>query len=188
MVGPLAGGLIVEQASWSWIFWINVPLGLIAIALMWFFLHEDVKHERRSIDFAGSALLLVSVSSLMLALTEWAVWGVGPAGALLALFLVTLFLFIRRQRVAPDPVMHLELWKSRLIMLGNTATLTAGMAMIGLISFLPTFVQGVLGSTALVAGFALSAMSIGWPLASVVAGRLFIPLGVRKLARPRASR
>ncbi len=183
VVGPLAGGLIVEKASWSWIFWINVPLGILAIVLMWLFLHEDVRHEKRSIDFAGAGLLLAGVSSLMLALTQGGDWGTGAVAGLVGVFLLALFLFIRQERRAPDPVMHLELWKNPLIALANVATLTAGIAMIGLISFLPTFVQGVLGSSALVAGFALSAMSIGWPLAAVVAGRMFVRLGVRKLAR-----
>ncbi len=183
IVGPLAGGLIVEQASWSWIFWINIPLGIVAIALMWRYLHEGIVHTTRSIDYMGSSLLLVSVSSLMLALTQGIAWGAGATAALLGSFILTLVLFLRQQRRSPDPVMHLDLWQNRLIALANMATLTAGITMIGLITFLPTFVQGVLGSSALVAGFALSAMSIGWPIASVVAGRLFVQLGVRKLAR-----
>ncbi len=183
VVGPLAGGLIVERAHWAWIFWLNIPLGIAAIILMWRYLHEDIRHEKRSIDFAGVGLLLVSVTSLMLALTESSDWGLGAAGALLAVAAITLYLFIRQQHRAPDPVMHLELWRNRLIAPANTATLTAGIVMIGLISFLPTFVQGVLGSSALVAGFALSAMSVGWPLASVTAGKLFVRMGVKKIVR-----
>jgi EmrB/QacA subfamily drug resistance transporter len=183
VVGPLAGGIIVERLHWAWIFWLNIPLGLAAIVLMWRYLHEDIKHEKRSIDFAGVGLLLAGVSAVMTALTEGAAWGLGPAAAMIAISIIALVLFVRRQRTAPDPVMHLELWRDRLIALANAATLTGGIAMIGLISFLPTFVQGVLGGSALIAGFALSAMSIGWPLASVAAGKLFVRLGVRRIAR-----
>ena len=89
VVGPLAGGLIVEKASWSWIFWINVPLGILAIVLMWLFLHEDVRHEKRSIDFAGAGLLLAGVSSLMLALPQGGDWGAGAVAALVAVKLTT---------------------------------------------------------------------------------------------------
>jgi len=183
IVGPLVGGLIVQNADWHWIFWLNIPFGVVSIALIALFLHEGVHHEERSIDFAGAALLLTGLSALMLALTQAESWGVERAGALLAASLVLLFLFVLQERRAPDPMMHMELWGNRIIRLGNLAILAAGIAMIGLISFLPTYVQGVLGRTALVAGFTLSAMSIGWPLASVVAGRLFVRLGVRSIVR-----
>jgi len=183
IVGPLAGGLIVQHAGWPWIFWLNVPFGVLTIALVALFLHENVAHERRSVDYAGAGLLFVGVSSLMLALTQGAEWGTGPLAALVAVFGVAFLLFLFQERRAPDPIMHLEIWGNRTIALANVATLTAGIAMIGLISFLPAYVQGVQGGSALAAGFALSAMTVGWPLASVVAGRLFVRLGVRRLAR-----
>jgi EmrB/QacA subfamily drug resistance transporter len=183
IIGPLAGGLIVQNADWHWIFWLNVPFGILALVLIGLFLHEHVEHRVRRIDFQGAALLLVGLSSLMLALTQGGEWGGRVAGGLIGLAVVALTLFVRRQRTAPDPMMHLELWDIRVIRLGNLAILMAGVAMIGLITFLPTYVQGVLGRSALVAGFALSAMSIGWPLASVAAGRLFVRLGVRRIVR-----
>lgn len=183
ILGPLAGGLIVQHADWRWIFWLNVPFGLLSILLVALFLHEDLEHRGRSIDFAGAGLLLAGLSSLMLALTQGAVWGGGAAGALAGVSAVSLLLFVRQERRAPDPMMHLELWRNRVIRLGNLTILTAGLAMIGLITFLPTFVQGVLGRSALVAGFTLSAMSVGWPIASVAAGRLFVRVGVPRLVR-----
>lgn len=183
IVGPLAGGLIVQHASWTWIFWLNVPFGLVTIVLIVFFLHEDMESKERSIDFAGSGLLLVGLSALMLALTQGAEWSILVVAPLLLIFVAALVLFVRQERRAADPLIHLNLWSSPLIRYANVATLTAGVAMIGLISFVPTFVQGVLGGTALVAGFALSSMSIGWPMASVVAGRLFVSVGVRAIGR-----
>lgn len=181
IVGPLAGGLIVQHADWHWIFWLNVPFGLLAILLIVLFLHENVEHRERSIDFAGAGLLLVGLSSLMLALTQGESWGVEASAALVAISAIALPLFVRQQRRAADPMMHLELWSNRIIRIANLSILMAGIAMIGLITFLPTYVQGVHGRSALVAGFTLSAMSIGWPIASVAAGRLFVRLGVRTL-------
>ena len=70
VLGPIAGGLIVRDLSWPWIFWINVPVGLIAAAGFILFLHEQAKHERRSIDIIGAALFTVVVASLLIALTE----------------------------------------------------------------------------------------------------------------------
>ena len=183
VVGPLAGGLIVQHADWHWIFWLNVPFGLLSMLLILLFLHEDVRHEERSIDYAGAVLLLVGLSSLMIALTQGESWGAGVMGALIALSAALLVAFVRQQRRAPDPMMHLELWSHPIIRVGNLSILMAGVAMIGLITFLPTYVQGVLGRDALVAGFTLSAMSIGWPLASVAAGRLLVRIGVRPVVR-----
>ncbi|MSP96453.1 MAG: MFS transporter [Betaproteobacteria bacterium] len=183
IVGPLAGALIVQHLQWSWIFWLHVPFGLLCIALVTRYLHEDVARKERSIDYAGAVLLLITVSALMLALTHGGDWGAAELAGLGATTLVAGALFYAQQRRAADPIMHLELWSNRLIARANLATLTAGMAMIGLISFLPTFVQGVLGGSALVAGFALCAMSIGWPIASVITGHVIVRVGPRRLAR-----
>jgi EmrB/QacA subfamily drug resistance transporter len=181
IIGPLGGALIVQHLDWSWIFWINVPFGLICIFLVTRYLHENVSHRTRSIDYPGAALLLVTVSALMLGLTHGGDWGTVELAGLAAVTLVAGALFIVQQRRAQDPLMHLDLWRNRLIALANVGTLMAGIAMIGLISFLPTFVQGVLGGSALVAGFALSAMSIGWPIASVITGHVIIRVGPRRL-------
>jgi EmrB/QacA subfamily drug resistance transporter len=183
ILGPLAGGIIVDHVDWHWIFWLNIPFGLVSVGLIALFLHEKVEHRRRSIDFAGAGLLLAGLSALMLALTQAEDWGARWAVGLATGAVLTLLLFVRQQRSAPDPMMHFELWSNPIIRRGNLAILCAGIAMIGLITFLPTFVQGVLGGSALAGGFTLSGMSIGWPLASVFAGRSFIRLGVRTLVR-----
>lgn len=183
IVGPLAGALIVQHANWAWVFWMNLPFGIAAIALVSLYLHEDVVPKTPSIDFAGAGLILIGLVALMLALTQGGRWGTAAALTLLALAAVALWLFLRQERRAPDPVMHLELWANHLIALANAATLCAGIAMIGVISFLPAYVQGVLGESALVAGFTVCAMSVGWPLASVATGRLLMRVGTRRLAR-----
>lgn len=183
IVGPLAGGLIVENIDWHWIFWLNIPFGVISIALISLFLHESVQHRERSVDYAGTVLLLLGLSALMLALTQAAEWGVPRVLALGAAAALALALFVRQQRSARDPIMHFELWANPIIRRGNLAILFAGIAMIGLITFLPTFVQAVLGGSPLEAGFTLSGMSLGWPIASVFAGRAFLRLGVRNLTR-----
>ena len=182
IIGPLAGALIVQYLHWSWIFWMHIPFGLACIFLVTRYLHENVTPKAHSIDYTGAVLLLVTVSALMLALTHGGDWGAGELGGLAALTVVAGVMFIAQQRRARDPIMHLELWGNRLIALANAATLAAGIAMIGLISFLPTFVQGVLGESALVAGFALCAMSIGWPIASVITGHVIVRVGPRRLA------
>ncbi len=183
IVGPLVGGIVVHSVGWPWIFWVNVPFGIASIALVATYLHEGVEPERRQIDYPGAVLLLAGVGSLMLALTQAGTWGVAAAGPLLAVFVVALVLFVRQERRAPDPLMHLELWASPLIRYANLATLASGIMMIGLITFLPTYVQGVLGGSALLAGFTLSMMTLGWPLSAFWAGRSLVRLGVQRLVR-----
>jgi EmrB/QacA subfamily drug resistance transporter len=183
IAGPLVGGLIVHTVGWQWIFWMNVPFGLAAIFFISRYLHEDVRHGERNVDYPGAALLLAALGPLMLALTQAGVWGLPAAGGLLALAAVGFALFVRRERRAPDPLMHLELWSEPLIRNANVATLVLGIMMIGIITFLPTFVQGVLRQSALVAGFTLSVMTVGWPLSSFAAGHLLVRFGVRRLVR-----
>ncbi len=183
IIGPLSGALIVQHLHWSWIFWMNVPFGLLCIVLVARYLHEDVLRKKNSIDYTGAALLLLTVSALMLGLTHGGDWGAAALSGLAAVTLLAGAVLFLQQRRATDPILHLDLWSNRLIAVANVGTLTAGIAMIGLISFLPTFVQGVLGGSALTAGFALCAMSIGWPIASVVTGHIIVRVGPRLLAR-----
>lgn len=183
IVGPLAGGLIVHSVGWKWIFWMNVPFGVAAVVLMGVYLHEGLEHRERSVDYPGAVLLFAAVGALMLSLTQASTWGAAWVAPLLVVSLLGFALFVRQERRAPDPLMHLELWGSALIRNANVATLTMGILMIGVITFLPTFVQGVLGGSALVAGFTLSVMTLGWPVSSVVAGHLIVSRGVRPIVR-----
>lgn len=186
IAGPLVGGLIVQFSHWSWIFWMNIPFGIIAIIGINLFLKEEFERRKRQIDYAGAVLFFLAVTSLMVILvqggTAWA-WTSAPVLGLGVFALLMLLLFLRQEQRAPEPIMPLHLWRMRLIAVANSATLTAGMVMIGLTTFLPTYVQGVMGRSAVVAGFALTSMSLGWPLASTIAGRLLIRHGSVRLSR-----
>lgn len=185
IVGPLVGGLIVRYSEWAWIFWMNVPLGIIGMIGVTLFLHEGVEKQQRSVDYVGSGLFFISVSALMVLFIEGGVdwnWLSLPTFALVALFVVGFGFFLFRETEAPSPMMPLGIWKNRLIAFANAATLTSGAIMIGLSSFLPTYVQGVMGYSAIVAGFTLTMMSVGWPLASTFAGHIFLKIGYRPTA------
>lgn len=180
IIGPTVGGLIVTYTHWSWIFWINIPIGILAIFGILSYLHEDVEKKRHSIDYLGTSLLLLSISTLMVVLIQGGVtwsWLSSPSLALLALFITSFLLFVWQENRAVDPVMPLRIWKNRIIAVSNLASLTTGAVMIGVSSFLPTFVQGVMERSPIVAGFTLAMMSIGWPLASTFAGKLMIKIG-----------
>ncbi|MBV9537439.1 MAG: MFS transporter, partial [Acidisphaera sp.] len=180
LFGPLAGAFIVGHASWAWIFWINVPVGLAAAAGFTLFLRETVAPQRRSIDAAGASLFAVAVAALMICLTEL---GNSTTAVALPAGLVCLgaaALFLRQERRARDPMIDLRLWSRRPIATANAATLLSGMATIGLTTFLPMYVQGVLHRSALVAGFALTAMVLGWPIGGTIGAKVFPRLGLRR--------
>ena len=176
VAGPLVGGVIIGQAGWAWIFWMNVPIGLLAAAGFWLFLREDVARERRPVDAAGALLLTLAVAGLMVATTD-------PGSRLsfvaLAAGLVFALAFVWQERRAADPIMNLGLWLRRPIATSNATVLFSGMALIGLTTFLPMYVQAVMGRSALVAGFTLTVMVFGWPVGATIAARAFARFGLR---------
>ncbi|ALN75485.1 MDR family MFS transporter [Aureimonas sp. AU20] len=179
VVGPFAGGVIVEHLSWAWVFWINLPIGLLAFAGFTMFLKEDVARERRTVDGLGAGLFAVAVAALMVALTEAGTRDWSVAGGACLVFALSSVLFFAQERRAADPMMDMALWSRRSILTVNAATLFSGMSVIGLTTFLPMYVQGVLGQSALVAGFTLTAMVLGWPIGATLAARNFTRFGLR---------
>ncbi|KMJ58450.1 MFS transporter [Bacillus sp. LL01] len=182
ILGPAIGGILVQYVSWRFVFWVNIPLGILAIIGLYLFLHEGVEKKKHSIDYAGAGLLFISVSSFMLVMVEggvrWA-WTSGPVLSLIALSALTFTLFVFQERRAKDPMMPFDIWQERSILIANTTSLTTGVMLIGISSFLPAFVQGVMERPPIVAGFTLTTMSIGWPIAAMIAGRLLLKIGFR---------
>lgn len=183
ITGPAVGGLLVQYVSWQYVFWINIPLGILSLLGLWFFLHENVKKKKHEIDYLGAILLTITISSLMFVLVEggsrWT-WGSWQTLSFFAFSALTLIGFVLQEGRAKEPVMPFSIWKERSIFIANTTSLTTGIILIGISSFLPTFVQGVMEQTPIIAGFTLTAMSIGWPIASTLSGRWLLTLGYRK--------
>ena len=178
--GPVIGGLIVQYMNWKFVFWVNVPLGILAMVGIYLFLHEPEREKKVSIDYKGAILLTLSLSTILF----WLVEG-GQSFGRISFYSITLIivglgslaLFVRVERKAIDPVMPFAMWKNPVILYANLVSLTTGVILIGVSSYLPTFVTGVMEQPAIIAGFTLTAMSIGWPIASSVAGHLLIRYG-----------
>jgi EmrB/QacA subfamily drug resistance transporter len=179
VLGPLAGGLIIRDLSWAWIFWLNLPIGLAASLGFALYLHESRVPEKRSVDVAGAFLFALAVASFMVALTEAGTSSTTTALISAAVCAVSVILFVWQEGRARDPMMAFALWRRRPIATANAATLLSGMAVIGLTTFLPMYVQGVLNQSALVAGFTLTVMVLGWPIGATVAARNFTRFGLR---------
>jgi EmrB/QacA subfamily drug resistance transporter len=187
LLGPPLGGLITDALSWRWIFYLNVPLGLGASLILHRYLHEEAAAPgRRRLDIAGTLVLTSAVTALLVALLE--AGSIGGFGHPLTLSLFAaaalgLVLFIWQERRAADPMLPLELFRDRLISVSSALNVVIGTLMFPITAFVPMWSQGVLGGSAVAAGAVLTPMLLGWPIASVISGRLLLRIGYRKLAR-----
>lgn len=182
VAGPTVGGFIVDYVDWRWVFYINLPFGIAATALFWFFLNEQIERKQHAIDYAGTISLTLGITALLVALLEV---GEGRAwldplvvGAL-ALALLLLAFFVYNERRAAEPILPLHLFRQRVISTAFVAGILVGGAMFGVSSFLPLYVQGVLLGTAITAGMVVAPVSIGWSTAAIVSGRLILRFGYR---------
>ncbi len=182
VVGPGLGGLFSQFTSWRWIFLVNIPLCLLAGWALLRFYHERVERKRHTIDYPGATLLTLGLTAVILALLEggnawsWTSWqslssfGVGIAA---------LAAFVQAERRVPEPVLDLGILRRPLIATTTLISLGVGALLIGVTSFVPTYLQNALGVVPLVSGVAVAALTLGWPLAAWQAGRMYLRFGYR---------
>lgn len=180
LTGPMLGGVIVHYLSWRWVFYVNLPFGVAAAALILGALHERVERRRHALDFLGAGLLSAGVIALLLA--------TGRSGGISPLFtgaaaVFLLAAFIAAERRAPEPLIPLPLFARPVLFVSSLTGAIIGGAMIATCTYVPLFVQGVLRGSPTDAGSAITPMVIGWPIASAVSGRLIPRLGFRPLIR-----
>ena len=184
VLGPLVGGLLVDNASWRWVFYINLPVGVVALLVTGAFLPAAQPRIRHVIDYLGAALLALATTSLVLMTslggTTYA-WGSAPIVLLGAGGVVLLALFVAAERHAAEPVLPLRLFKNRVFSISGGIGFVVGFAMFGAITFLPLYLQVVKGVNPTVSGLRLLPMMAGLLLTSISSGQLISRWGRYKI-------
>lgn len=177
LAGPLLGGAIVGALSWRWVFYVNVPFGILSAALLVYGLVETIEKKDHTLDILGALLMSGSVVALLLGTDGVMPFVLLPASAIfLAGFLVV-------EKRAKEPLVPLALFAQRMLATSSGLGVTSGGAMIGLMTFVPLYAQGVLGTGPTEAGSTIATMAVAWPVASAISGRLIAKVGFRALVR-----
>jgi len=177
IAGPLVGGYITDALSWRWVFYLNLPFGVLAMAVIAAAYPAAPPAAQARVDWPGAALLFGGVTTLLVALSDAA--PAPPAWGLAALALLTLLVLVERR--AAEPILPLDLFANRVIASSLLVAFLVGTAMFGAIAFVPLFVQAVLGGSATEAGTTLTPLFLGWVLSSIAGARLSVRTGYRRV-------
>lgn len=181
-VGPVAGGLIVDYLSWRWVFYLNVPFGVMAMSLLAISLREPEHREKRAvvIDWLGALLLTGAIVGVQLGSGAHGVAGMGRAPLLVGVALAFAFVWVEKR--AKDPVLPLVLFSEKTIAVAVVVTLASGVVMTVVTNYVPLLLQGGQGATTRESGLAMTAFAIGWPFAAFSTGMVLARIGVRRAA------
>jgi len=181
IIGPSLGGFLTDNLSWHWVFFINVPLGLIIILLFIFFFPnirpESIRHQ---IDYPGAVTLILTVVTLMLALSWGGVeypWVSIPIISLFAFSAVMGVVFVKIESRSQEPIIPLTLFRNRIVAVSGLAIFFTAFGMFGSMIFVPLYFQGVLGASATASGSFLTPMMLGVVVSSLISGQLLSRTG-----------
>jgi EmrB/QacA subfamily drug resistance transporter len=182
IVGPLLGAFLVQHVGWPSIFWINVPVGLACVAIVLRFFDERVEHVAHAIDYTGALLLALGVGALMFVLVMAGSLSAATTVALGVASAIAIAALLRHEARTPEPILPLAFYRHPVIALANGGNFAIGAMLMGISAFLPTYVQGAMGMTAVVAGSVLGALMVAWVGGSFVGARLMLQTSYRLTA------
>ena len=175
VIGPTLGGWITDNFSWRWVFYVNLPLGLFSLVVLPFVLRQSERRTGAKIDFLGAATITLSVTALLLSLSwvgEGYAWGDTRVVAGFVLCVVLLAAFVPIELRAPEPVIPLSLFKSRVFTTSSVLMFLVGIGMFGIILYTPLFVQGALGKSATGSGTVLTPLVFAMTFVGILGGQI----------------
>jgi EmrB/QacA subfamily drug resistance transporter len=182
VVGPTLGGVFSEFLSWRWIFFVNIPLCILAGWMLVRRFHETIERRRHTLDVPGAVFLTLGLSCVILAVLEggqaWA-WDSPQSLIAFGLGAVLLVAFVIAEHRAAEPVLPLWVLSRRLLGTTTLISLGVGAILIGLTFYVPTYLEGSLRVSPLVSGLALASLTIGWPISATLSGRFYLRIGFR---------
>jgi MFS family permease len=185
VVGPMLGGVFSQLGIWRGVFLINIPLCLVAAWMFNRHFHETATPRRRSVDVLGALLLASAMTSLVLGALgggqSWA-WDSAPSIGAFTAGMVLMVAFVLVERRAAEPILPMWVFSRRLLCATTIVAFGVGAILMGLTSYVPTYLEGSLQVRPLVAGLALAALTLGWPATAAIAGRLYLRWGFKNTA------
>ena len=179
VIGPSLGAATVQYLNWAYVFWVNLPVGAIAMALIGVFLAEEPQPRRHDIDYLGAILLMLGLGAIMTVLVQAQSLGWTLAASLGATGVAAIAWLTAHERRTKEPIIPIALLRNRTIAAGTFGSLIVGALLMCVVAFLPTYVQAVMGRSAAVAGSVLTGLSLAWSCGSMSAGRLMVRTSAR---------
>ncbi|MGM0922743.1 MAG: DHA2 family efflux MFS transporter permease subunit [Bacillota bacterium] len=182
--GPTLGGYIVDNLEWKWVFWVFLPLGIVALVLIWKLFPSTAKKAGEKVDYLGSVFLSAAITTALLAFS-WAGtkydWDSVQILSLFGALVLSLIIFVFVERKAVSPILPLDLFKNSIFTISNIIGFVIGVSMFGGVMYVPYFIQGVLGYSATHSSFLTMSMTLGLVFASALGGQIISKTGKYKM-------
>ncbi|HVA14624.1 MAG TPA: MDR family MFS transporter [Stellaceae bacterium] len=174
IIGPVLGAFVISEAAWNWIFWITVPIGVVAFLLLALALHERIERRPHRIDYLGAAMMALGIGLVMYAFIQASSLGFANFLLLIIAASAILALFLFHERRAAEPILPLTLWRNRVLICASVGCFGVGCVVMASTTFLPAYIQGVMGRSPIVAGYALAVTSVTWIAGSWAGGQIML--------------